>query len=239
MLLSSTAHKDDHGRLIGYEGIIKDITHRKNMELQLLQADKLASIGQLASGVAHEINNPMGLILGYTQLMIRGESTGAEQAEDLKTIEKHARNCKTIVQALLNFARKTETRRTRIQINEIIQSVVDVIQHPFELDNIRTSTAFADDIPAVSGDSEKLKQVFMNLLMNARQAINGEGQITVSTSYEPGSRTVFVGIEDTGAGIDPRIVGKIFDPVFYDQADRSGNRTGPFGQLRYHSGTQR
>ena len=239
VLLSSTAHKDNRGRLIGHEGIVKDITHRKNMELQLIQADKLASIGQLASGVAHEINNPMGLILGYTQLMIRGESTGVEQAEDLKTIEKHVRNCKAIVQALLNFARKTETRWTRIRINETIQSVVDVIQHPFELDNIRTSVSFADDIPVVSGDSEKLKQVFMNLLMNARQAISGEGQIAVTTNYDPGAGTVFVGVEDTGAGIDPRILGKIFDPFFTTKPTGQGTGLGlsvSYGIIKEHNG---
>ena len=111
VLLSSTAHVDAAGRIIGYEGIVKDITLRKNMEQQLLQADKLASIGQLAAGVAHEINNPLGLILGYTQLLIRNSSDASQNLEDLRTIEKQARNCKVIVQALLNFARRTETRK--------------------------------------------------------------------------------------------------------------------------------
>ena len=142
VLLSSTARQKDPVGVIGYEGIIKDFTHRKDIELQLLQADKLASIGQLASGVAHEINNPLGLILGYTQLIVRGESTGSEMIDDLKTIEKHTRNCKAIVQALLNFAHRTQTRRTRIDVNETVASIVEVVQHQFKLDNIIVSTAF-------------------------------------------------------------------------------------------------
>lgn len=239
VLFSSTTNIDAKGQIISYEGIVKDITQRRKMEQQLLQADKLASLGQLSAGVAHEINNPLGLILGYTQLLIRGESKGSEKHEDLKTIEKHTRNCKTIVEALLSFSRKTETKKVTVDINQTIQEVIAVIRHQFELDNVRIETALDETVPPLTGDGEKLKQVFMNLVMNAKQAIPDSGRIAISTDFISQREKVRITVEDTGSGIPPEVVNKIFDPFFTTKPTGQGTGLGlsvSYGIIKEHNG---
>lgn len=239
VLVSCTAHIDENGETIGYEGIVKDITVRKNMEAQLLQADRLASLGELAAGVAHEVNNPLGLVLGYTQLLIRDELKGGQKYDDLKTIEKHTLNCKLIVKALLNFARRTETRRARININRIIEDVITVVGIQFKMDNIQIKKVFSDDVPMLTGDAEKLKQVFINLLINAGQAISGSGSITITTKYIKEKDKITVTIEDTGQGIPPDIINRIFDPFFTTKPVGQGTGLGlsvSYGIIKEHNG---
>ena len=238
-LLSSSCQLDPGGEVLGCEGIIKDITQRRNMEQQLLQADKLASLGQLSAGVAHEINNPLGLILGYTQLMLREEPDSSQKHEDLKTIEKHTRNCKTIVEALLNFARKTETKKVLVDVNCAIEQVITVIRHQFELSGIAVHTLYDSDLPQVLGDTEKLKQVVMNLVMNARQSISQTGRITVSTLYDKRNHKITIVVEDTGSGIPPHVVTRIFDPFFTTKPTGQGTGLGlsvSYGIVKEHGG---
>ncbi len=238
-LLSSSCQIGSDGELLGCEGIIKDITQRRNMEQQLLQADKLASLGQLSAGVAHEINNPLGLILGYTQLMLRDEPENSQKHEDLKTIEKHTRNCKTIVEALLNFARKTETKKMLVDVNRAIEQVVTVIRHQFELSGIAVQTRYDPELPQVLGDTEKLKQVVMNLVMNARQSISAAGQITVTTRHDARGRRVAIAVADTGSGIPPHVLTRIFDPFFTTKPTGQGTGLGlsvSYGIVQEHGG---
>jgi two-component system NtrC family sensor kinase len=238
-LLSSSCQLDPGGQVLGCEGIIKDITQRRNMEQQLLQADKLASLGQLSAGVAHEINNPLGLILGYTQLMLREEPAASQKYEDLKIIEKHTRNCKTIVEALLNFARKTETKKVLVDVNCAIEQVVTVIRHQFELSGIAVHTLYDPELPQVLGDTEKLKQVVMNLVMNARQSISQAGQITVSTRHDSGNHKIAIVVEDTGSGISPHVITRIFDPFFTTKPTGQGTGLGlsvSYGIVKEHGG---
>lgn len=237
-LFSNTAQKDETGQILRHEGIIKDITLWKDMKQQLLQADKLASLGQLSAGVAHEINNPLGLILGYTQLLMRGESKGPQLFEDLKTIEKQTRNCKIIVKALLNFARKTETQKIAININQTIKNIIAVIKHQFELDNVNLVTVLDESIQPVTGDEEKLKQVFMNLLMNAKQAISESGDITIKT-FAPNHNRVCIMVEDSGSGIPTNIINRIFDPFFTTKPTGLGTGLGlsvSYGIIKEHNG---
>jgi two-component system, NtrC family, sensor kinase len=237
-LLSSSCQFDS-GEMLGCEGIIKDITQRRNMEQQLLQADKLASLGQLSAGVAHEINNPLGLILGYTQLMLREEPDTSQKYEDLKTIEKHTRNCKTIVEALLNFARKTETKKVMVDVNCAIEQVITVIRHQFELSGIAVHTRYDPELPQVLGDTEKLKQVVMNLVMNARQSISQAGQITMSTRHDSRSHKIAITVEDTGSGIPPHVITRIFDPFFTTKPTGQGTGLGlsvSYGIVKEHGG---
>lgn len=239
VLISTTARTDERAQIVGYEGIIKDITQRRDIERQLLQADKLASLGQLSAGVAHEINNPIGLILGYTQLLIRSESDESKKLEDLKTIERHTRNCKSIVEALLNFARKTATKRTSVDINQAVREVITVINHQFELDNVRVEVDYDDTVPTFSGDKEKLKQVMMNLVMNADQAIKDSGRVSISTTFIPESGEIRVTVQDTGAGIPKEIIAKIFDPFFTTKPVGQGTGLGlsvSYGIIKEHNG---
>jgi len=239
VLLSITARRDEGGRIAEYEGIAKDITRRKLMRRQLLQADKLASLGQLSAGVAHEINNPLGLILGYTQLLIRGEGADSPKLDDLRTIEKQVRNCKKIVEDLLNFARRTETVMSEVQVNEALTGVISVIRHQLELANIRVDAVLASDLPPILGDSQKLKQVFMNLLMNAQQAIGKNGRIQVTSTWDPVQEAVEVVVADDGPGIPAEVRGRIFDPFFTTKPTGQGTGLGlsvSYGIIEDHEG---
>ena len=239
-LLSGKA--ETHGATGAVEAIyflVKDISQRKAMERQLLLADKMASIGQLAAGVAHEINNPLGMILGYTQLLIRGEEKGSQRHTDLRTIEKHARACKTIVGDLLSFSRSTETRKEPGHVNGAIEEVLKVLQHHFELDGIGIEISFDERVPPLVLDREKIKQVFMNLLMNARQAIGKKGAIALSTHYDAQQHQVQIRVSDNGCGIEPQFLTRIFDPFFTTKATGEGTGLGlsvSYGIIKDHGG---
>jgi signal transduction histidine kinase len=234
-----TVRSGPAGRIIEYEGIVKDITQRKLMHRQLLQADRMASLGQLAAGVAHEINNPLGLILGYTQLLLREEADATGYKDDLQTIEKQTRNCKKIVEDLLNFARKSGTLLSDVNINSALDAVISVVRNQLELDNILIRTHYDDHLPEIAGDTEKLKQVFMNMLINARQAIGKNGTITVVTAVDADGQSVMITFKDDGPGIEPGIMDKIFDPFFTTKPTGQGTGLGlsvSYGIIEDHQG---
>lgn len=239
MLLSATSRRDEVGRVESYEGIAKDITARVHMERQLQRADKLASLGQISTGIAHEINNPLGVMLGYTQLLLRDHTLGTQIHEDLKTIEKHARNCKTIVEDLLAFARGAPTTKYPTNVNDLLNEVVSLLAHQFELDKITLEKDLAPDLPEIVADGEKLKQVFMNLLMNARQSMTGRGLVSISTTREAGNGSVRIAISDSGSGIPEEYIEKVFDPFFTTKPVGEGTGLGlsvSYGIIQNHNG---
>jgi two-component system, NtrC family, sensor kinase len=219
--------------------IAKDISQRKDMEKQLLLADKLSSVGQLAAGVAHEVNNPLGMILGYTQLLIRSEEPGTQRSEDLRTIEKHTRTCKTIVERLLNFARGTQTRKELSHIHSVIEEVLSLLRRPLALDGIVIEKDFDDLLPPFHLDKEKMRQVFMNLLVNAKQSIGKQGTIKITTHYDPLRQEAFVQVTDDGCGIKADDLTRIFDPFFTTKATGEGTGLGlsvSYGIVQDHKG---
>lgn len=239
VLLSATGGKDEEGRPIRYEGMAKDITARKHLERQLQQADKLASLGQISTGLAHEINNPLGVVLGYTQLLLRETESGTQIRDDLKTIEKHARNCKTILDDLLKFARSTPTKKSSVDINECLSEVISLLAHQFELEKISLQTVMEPGLPRLVADGEKVKQVFMNLLMNAKQAITNTGNIVVQTKKDRMDSSVEVAITDDGCGIAQEHLHKIFDPFFTTKPVGEGTGLGlsvSYGIIQDHGG---
>jgi two-component system NtrC family sensor kinase len=238
-LFSFTVNRNADGEVVGYEGIAKDITRRKKMDKHLLQADRLASLGQLSAGVAHEINNPLGMILGYAQLLLRSEPKDTQRFQDLKIIEKHTRNCKTIVEDLLKFARSTDTQKGPVDVNELLREIIVVVEHQFLLDNVSIEARFDPPLPMLRADGEKLKQVFMNLIMNAKQAINGRGHIQVTTRHAPSEKQISISVVDTGSGIPAEIIDKIFDPFFTTKPTGQGTGLGlsvSYGIIKDHHG---
>jgi 3-dehydroquinate dehydratase type I len=216
-----------------------DMSQHKNMVERLQQADKLASIGQLASGIAHEINNPLSLILGYTQLLLRDEKEDSERGKDLRIIEKHARACKTIVRDLLSFARGTPSKKGSAQLHTCIQEVLGVVQHQFELDGVKIQTSLDPAVPPMRLDDARIKQVFMNLIMNAKQAIRDKGMIHVFTQYDRPGGTVTLRVRDTGCGIQPEHLSRIFDPFFTTKGTGEGTGLGlsvSYGIVKDHGG---
>jgi len=239
LLLSATSRKDSFGKIVSYEGIAKDVTARLHMERQIQQAEKLASLGQISTGIAHEINNPLGVMLGYTQLLLRDRAAGSQIYDDLKTIEKHARNCKAVVEDLLKFARSAQTKKSRVDVNQCLEEVVALLGHQLELDKISVETRLESNLTSVTADSEKLKQVFMNLLMNSRQAMSGKGRISVRTESDPGKAVVRVIFSDNGCGIPAEHIDKIFDPFFSTKPAGEGTGLGlsvSYGIVQDHNG---
>lgn len=239
ILLSATARKDRDGTVVSLEGIAKDITARRHIERQLQRADRLSSLGQIATGIAHEINNPLGIMLGYTQLILRNINSDPQLEDDLKIIEKHARNCKMIVEDLLKFARSTVTHKVSIDIHLCIDEIVSLLAHQLSLDNIVVEKRFDENLPCVVADGEKLKQVFMNVLMNARQAIQRNGRITIRTRADTETGMVILEFEDTGCGIPSNYLEKIFDPFFTTKPVGEGTGLGlsvSYGIIQDHNG---
>ena len=219
--------------------LIKDIDQRKRLEEQLAQADKLASIGELSSGVAHEINNPLGVMLGYTQLLLRGEKNTSERYGDLKTIEKHIRNCKAIVEDLLSFSRKSETEKELLDIHQIIEDVITFVQHHSNIEHITIEKEYNPGVRPLLVDEKKIKQVFINLVVNAIHAVGIKGHIRISTDLGEPAGDLVVKVEDDGHGIEKKHLKNIFDPFFTTKPTGEGTGLGlsvSYGIIKNHGG---
>ncbi len=219
--------------------LVKDIEKRKVMEEQLAQADKLASIGELSSGVAHEINNPLGVILGYTQLLLRGENSASERYSDLKTIEKHVRNCKAIVEDLLSFSRKSETDKQMLDIHQVIDEVLIFVQHHSHIEHITIEKDYNPTVHPLLIDEKKIKQVLINLVVNAIHAVGEKGYIQISTDLSEPTNELMVKVKDDGHGIEPKYLKKIFDPFFTTKSTGEGTGLGlsvSYGIIKNHGG---
>ena len=238
VLVSAICKQADGVGCEGYECIIKDITERKKMEMQLRQADKLASVGQLAAGVAHEINNPLSIVLGYTKFLKKELKEPALQ-DDLDIIYNNAETCKKIIEDLLNFSRQTKTQPTEADIHEALESVVSVVEKSFAEGDVLIQRDYDQNLGRVILDVGKMKQVFMNLLMNASQAMGGGGRLTLSTRRAPETKGFFISFADTGNGIAPEIREKIFDPFFTTKEPGYGTGLGltvSYGIIDEHGG---
>jgi len=239
ILLSGSLEEEADSKEEVIHFLVKDIQKRKAMEEQLAQADKLASIGELSSGVAHEINNPLGVILGYTQLLIRGEPDRSERRADLKTIEKHVRNCKAIVEDLLSFSRKSDTEKEVLDIHRIIDDVLAFVQHHSQIEHIAIEKEYNPSVQPLMVDEKKIKQVLINLVMNAIHAVGQEGQIRISTNVSATTGNLRIRVADNGHGIEPRHINKIFDPFFTTKTTGEGTGLGlsvSYGIVQNHGG---
>ncbi len=219
--------------------LIKDIERQHQMKEQMMQADKLASIGELSSGIAHEINNPLNVILGYTQLLLRSEVNASDRHTDLKTIEKHVRNCKSIVEDLLSFARKSKTKKSRVHIEGLIENVIKFVQQHSSFEGIRMESTYDRNIPSMMLDEKKIKQVLINLFMNAIHAVERKGCIRISTELNGDSNKIFIRISDDGYGIEKNNISKIFDPFFTTKPTGEGTGLGlsvSYGIIKDHGG---
>ena len=239
VLLSGSLAKSptEDGETIHF--LIKDIEQRRLMQKQMAQADKLASIGELSSGIAHEINNPLGIILGYTQLLLRSEPPDSNRIDDLRTIEKHVQSCKAIVEDLLNFARTSSPQKQNLDVHSVIDDVIGFVRHHSNLENIQIKTDFAADLPPALIDEKKIKQVLINLLMNAIHAVEREGTINITTGLNPVTGRVTVEVSDNGHGIQQENLPRIFDPFFTTKPTSEGTGLGlsvSYGIIKGHGG---
>ena len=208
-------------------------------EKQMAHADRLASIGQLSSGIAHEINNPLGIIQGYTQLLLRTEPANTQRHNDLSTILKHAKNCRAIVEDLLNFARRSKPTAEVVNIHEVIDDALVFLAHRSKTPAVEIQKYYQDSIPSRRIDEKKIKQVLINLVMNAKHAVGEKGQISIHTNYDPGADHVCISVKDDGYGIEPKNLKRIFDPFFTTKPTGEGTGLGlavSYGIIKSHGG---
>ncbi|MES9995826.1 ATP-binding protein [Desulfovibrio aminophilus] len=229
---------DRDDRIVGVLRTARDVTQIKDYQDQLIQAQKMESLGKLAGGVAHEINTPLGIILGYAQLLQEDVPEG-QLREDLGIIERQAKVCRKIVADLLGFSRQSRSARRDMCLNNSVMETVTLVRHSFELDKVRIVTDLDERMPVLYGDPDKLRQVWMNLLTNARDAMPTGGLVFVRTRLDTGAQKVTVWVADTGSGIEPADLGRIFDPFFSTKPVGKGTGLGlavSFGIVKEHGG---
>ncbi|MGD9393886.1 MAG: PAS domain S-box protein [Dehalococcoidia bacterium] len=205
---------DSAGKLRGYVGINRDITERRQMQEQLVITDRLASVGELAAGIAHELNNPLTGVIGFSQLLLDKEMPD-DIKQDVKVVNSEARRASQVVKNLLTFARKHAAAKEQVSINDIINKVLELRAYEQNLENIKVTTRFDPELPEVMVDYFQLQQVFLNIIINAeyfmKEAHHG-GELTITT--EKLGKKVRASFADDGPGIAKENQGHLFDPFF-------------------------
>lgn len=225
------------GRII----LVDDITDRVELEVQLTQAEKLSSIGLLAAGVAHEVNTPLTVISSYTQMLAKQVRDDARLSMLLEKITQQTFRASEIVNGLLNFSRTSSTAFREINLNQVIRDTLVLLEHQFKTSQVQATVELEEPAPIILGNPGKLQQVFLNLFLNAKDAMAGGGKLTVATVS---NGHACVTITDTGSGIAPEHLQKIYDPFFTTKtAPKQGERRGTglglavtYGIIQEHAG---
>jgi PAS domain S-box-containing protein len=218
--------------------VMEDITEKTQLEEQLMQAEKLSSLGLLAAGVAHEINTPLTGISSYAQILLKENGEDAERRREiLEKIEKQTFRASEIVGGLLSFSKLGGNEFTAVDINQVIHDSLSLLDHQFDRSRVKVTSDLGEDIPPVYGNTGKLQQVFVNLFLNARDAMPSGGELGIQTAM--GDSTVVVDISDTGGGISQENLKRIFDPFFTTKGIGKGTGLGlavSYGIIQEHGG---
>jgi two-component system, NtrC family, sensor kinase len=225
------------GRII----LVDDITERMTLEAQLTQADKLSSIGLLAAGVAHEINTPLAVISSYAQMLSKQLRGDARLGPVLDKITQQSFRAAEIANGLLNFSRTSTTEFRETNLNQVIRDTLSLLEHQFKTAEIAIDLDLAEELPPIHGNAGKLQQVFLNLLLNAKDAMPGGGRLRLATAVNGHVEAL---VSDSGSGIAPEHLKRIYDPFFTTKiAPRPGNRRGTglglsvsYGIIQEHAG---
>ena len=225
------------GRLI----IMDDITERVELEAQLSQADKLSSIGLLAAGVAHEVNTPLAVISSYTQMLAKQLQSDSQKSGLLEKITRQTFRASEIVNNLLNFSRTSGSEIGDVDVNKVIAETLALLEHQFKVAKVEVENALTPKLPAIQGNAGRLQQVFLNLFLNAKDAMPGGGRLRVATLN---GESVSVSVSDTGSGIAPEHIQRIYDPFFTTKTSpREGQARGTglglsvtYGIIQEHAG---
>jgi two-component system NtrC family sensor kinase len=225
------------GRLI----IMDDITERVELEAQLSQADKLSSIGLLAAGVAHEVNTPLAVISSYAQMLSKQLQGDPQRGALLEKITRQTFRASEIVNNLLNFSRTSSTEFTAVDVNKVIHDTLALLEHQLKTSRIQVENELKENLPPIIGNAGRLQQVFLNLFLNAKDAMSNGGTLRVATLN---GENVSVVVSDTGAGISHEHIQRIYDPFFTTKvASREGQGRGTglglsvtYGIIQEHSG---
>ncbi|WP_298816930.1 hybrid sensor histidine kinase/response regulator [Chloroflexus sp.] len=221
----------------------RDLTERRRLEQQLIQSDKLSALGQLVAGVAHELNNPLTSISGYAQLLLRNRQLDEDARADLEQVRQQAERAGRIVRNLLMFAREHKPERLVVQINDVVHSALALQVYQLRVDNIAVKLELDPDLPSTVADPHQLQQVLLNLITNARQAMNeiGGGTLTIRTTLREtlDGQAIEIAVTDTGVGIPKHHLDKIFNPFFTTKPVGQGTGLGLsicYGIIQEHQG---
>ena len=228
--------------------LITDITERKRVEAELVrqrealyQTEKLAALGTLTAGIAHEMNNPLGIITSRIEVMLLDaaeQNLPPQMLEDLRVLHRATQRVAGIATNLRSFARQTPREHARIDVNAVIQETLLLVGKPLEADHIRVSTRLDPALAPIVGDASTLQQVLLNLITNAREAMESGGEIRIETGAAERPGWVRVAVTDTGPGIPAEHLSKVFDPFYTTK--RSGTGLGlsvSYGIVQDHHGT--
>jgi PAS domain S-box-containing protein len=234
--------RDREGRIVGVIGFFEETTERMQLEQQLIQAEKVAAIGQMVSGIAHEINNPLTSVSGYAQLILASDCAPAVRG-DVEKIAEAAERCGQVVKGLLTYSRKHEHRMTPVNLDEVLERTCELRAYELSVDDIALERVGGEELPFVRGDTYQLQQVLLNLLQNAADAIREEGVgglIRIEGRRSGGSVTL--GVFNSGPSIAPETIRRVFDPFFTTKEVGRGTGLGlsvAQNIVRNHGGTIR
>lgn len=246
-VVSSLADNSDRRKI---QTIMRDITERAQLEQQLLQTQRLEELGQLVGGVAHDLNNILGVVIGHNQLMARWKSNSEKLSKSLEEADKAAKRGANLVKQLLTFARKVEFTVERVAINKVVEEVANLLISTFP-ENISLSLQLAGELPLVNTDPNQLYQVLLNLCVNARDAMPSGGALSISTSVQGGEtvksrfrqaeedKYITINVTDTGIGIEKEHLKRIFEPFFTTKEEGHGTGLGlsvVYGIVKAHHG---
>ena len=228
---------DDNGGVTSVIRWASDITEKVRMREETLQSSRLASLGELAAGVAHEINNPMAVIRGNVELLQMSVPIEADNREEVDTIFQQVGRVERIVSNLLKFARQEQKHVGAVAINRLLHEILSQVGHQVSLAGIAIEEQFSTELLEITGDSDQLRQVFTNLMVNAVQAMGNGGTLTLATRLLGPKEGVEIAVGDTGTGIAPENREKIFSPFFTTKANGTGlGLSVSYGIVREHGG---
>ncbi|MCX7679418.1 MAG: cache domain-containing protein [Spirochaetes bacterium] len=217
----------------------RDQQLKERTERQIVKSAKLASLGRLASGIAHEINNPLTGILTYASLLLE-DFKGTKHEEDLQVIVNEALRCRKIVKQVLDFARESKLEKELVNINDVIRQSLTMLEKLANFQNIKIVTEFAENLPMINLDVTQMRSVINNLAMNAADAMPNGGTLTIRTWYDENKKRVNMEVIDTGVGISEENIGKVYDPFFTTKEVGKGTGLGlavTYGIVNRHNGT--
>ncbi|MBM3303006.1 MAG: PAS domain S-box protein, partial [Deltaproteobacteria bacterium] len=237
-LLTSSVHYGEDGRVVEYRGIMRDVTDQQLLQRQLLQAQKMEAIGTLAGGIAHDVNNLLQAVLGYSDLLLMKKGSSDPDAKKLKVIQQAARDGADLVTRILTFSRKGESKTRPIDLNEVIRKTEKLLRRTLPR-MIEIDLALAADIRIIDADPSQVEQVILNLGVNAQHAMPNGGRLLLETSNVSVSdeylrahlgakagKYVLLTVSDTGIGIEPEVLDRIFEPFFTTKPSGVGTGLG-------------
>lgn len=239
-----SAMRDAGGQVVALVGVGRDLTEKRQLELRLIQSAKMAALGEMAGGIAHEIRNPLAIISSAAQILLRKGDDPGVRRECSEKIHTAANRAGAIIETLLRFARPSEGMVERVDINGAIEDALSLIGHQISLQSIEIGKRLAPELPGVRGDKNLLQQVFMNIMLNAYHAMPGGGRLTVETGLAPPDYQAWIEVSfvDTGCGISEEHLPRIFTPFFTTMPAGKGTGLGlsiAYSIVQQHGGTIR